>query len=104
MITGVKTGTPMIKRDQVLVVASVAGITTKQARAALDAVAGLVANGLVEDGHFSFSGLGTFAVHHRRPRRINNMRTGLMMDLPASAVVKFKPSAELRQRVKERHA
>jgi len=92
------------KRDQVDVVADVAGITSAQAHKAIDAVGALIIAGLVEDGRFAFHGLGTFFVQQRNPRRVMNPSTGVMMDLPASAVVKFKPSPELRKRVMERHA
>jgi DNA-binding protein HU-beta len=94
----------MTKRDQVDAVAQMAGITSKQARKALDTVAALIATGLLEEGRFAFNGLGTFAVQRRGPRTIRNPSTGMMMDLPASAVVSFKAAPELRDRIKERHA
>ena len=94
----------MTRRDQVDAVAHVAGITTKQAAAALDAVAGLVLVGLLEEERFSFVRLGVFTVRRRAPRRVRNPQTGVMMDLPSSAAVKFKPAPELRRRVEERHS
>ena len=94
----------MTKRDQIDVVAHAAGITTRQARAAIDAVGALITASLLEEERFSYSGLGTFMVIRRRPRRVSNPRTGVLMDLPAKTVVKFKPAPELRKRVEERHA
>jgi DNA-binding protein HU-beta len=97
MITG------MTKREQVQAVAALAKITNQDARRALDAVGALIATGLLEDGRFVFSGLGSFVVQQRRPRRVMNPSTGVMMDLPASAAVKFKPEPQVRLRIKERH-
>jgi DNA-binding protein HU-beta len=94
----------MTRRDQVDVVARIAGITTAQARLALDGVAGLVKVGLERDGKIALAGVGTFSVHQRRPRNIANPQTGALMELPASAVVKFKPVPNLRDSVKERHS
>jgi nucleoid DNA-binding protein len=98
MITG------MTKREQVDLVARAAHVTARQARDAFDASMAVIVAGLLEDERVAVSGLGVFSVQHRRPRRVNNPHTGVMMDLPASAVVRFKPAPELRRRVQERHA
>lgn len=89
----------MTRRDQIDAVAHVAGITTAQARRALDAVGGVIMAGLAEDERVALAGVGIFLVHHRRPRRVRNPSTGVMMDLPASTTVKFKPAPELRASV-----
>lgn len=64
----------------------------------------LVKLGLLEDERFSMTGVGTFTVSRRGPRRVTNPHTGVMMDLPAKAVVRFKPSPDLRASVEERHS
>jgi DNA-binding protein HU-beta len=87
------------KRDQVDAVAHAAGITPRQARDAIDALASVVGVALRNDERIKVDGLGTFVVQHRRPRRVRNPATGIMMDVPASAVVKFKPVLELRSSV-----
>lgn len=86
----------MTRRDQVDAVAHVAGITTEQARRALDAVGGVIQVGLQKDGRITLQGVGIFLVQQRRPRKIRSVKTGLIMDLPASTVIKFKPAPELR--------
>lgn len=91
----------MTKDEQVRIVAQYAGITSKQARDAIDAVVALVAAGLVADGRIVLHGLGSFDKHRRGPRRIRNPATGDMMDVPAKTVVKFKPSSYLRERVEK---
>jgi DNA-binding protein HU-beta len=93
------------KREQVTLVARSTGLTARHARDAIDAFAVVVATALVEDaGRITVDGLGTFLVQHRAPRRVMNPATGDMMELPATAVVKFKPVPQLRKRVEERHS
>ena len=93
-----------ITRDeQVRAVAAAAGITAQQARFALDAVAGVVTAGLEDHDHVTIQGLGRFVVQHRGPRRVRNPATGMIMDLPATVAVRFKPSAYLRERVERAH-
>jgi nucleoid DNA-binding protein len=92
----------MTKREQVDVVAQAAGISRKQALAALDAVSAVIKVGLLEDERVFITGLGRFEVARRAPRRVTNPHTGLIMDLPATAVPKFKPAPELRRSVEDK--
>jgi len=89
------------KSEQVRIICEQAGITAAQARLALDSVVGIVAAGLVRDERVVIHGLGTFDIRRRSPRRVINPATGVMMDLPAKRVVKFKPAGELARRVEE---
>jgi DNA-binding protein HU-beta len=91
----------MTRRQQIDAVAHAAGLTYEQARMATDAVASVIKVGLLEQGRVQLSGLGTFHVLHRRPRRAFNPSTGVHMDLPASASVTFRPTLELREQVKQ---
>src|SRR4051812_48623437 len=94
-------GMTITKDDQVHAVAQAAGISLKQARDAIDAVAAVLMAGLVGDGQITLHGLGRFTTQHRGPRRVRNPATGLMMDVPAKTVVKFKPADHLRERVEK---
>lgn len=89
----------MTRREQIDAVATVAGITAAEARKALDALPAIIKIGLLERERITLAGVGTFSMQHRRPRRVRNPATGVMMDLPASRVVKFKPTPELRATV-----
>lgn len=93
------TGMTITKSEQIDSIATAAGITAKQARLVLDAIPGVVVAGLLDDERISLDGLGTFEVVHRAPRRVRNPSTGEMMDLPAKAAVKFKPSRYVREKV-----
>lgn len=98
MITG------MTKDEQIKCVAQEAGITSEQARRAIDAMAAVVTVGLMNDDKIVWHGFGTFATHRRGPRHIHNPSTGIMMDIPAKFVIKFKPASHLLERVREAHA
>jgi integration host factor subunit beta len=44
---------------------------------------------------------GVFEVKLRKPRKARNPRTGEKVDVPAKAVVTFKPGKEMEERVRE---
>jgi DNA-binding protein HU-beta len=89
----------MTKAQQIDAVATTAGITAREARAAIDGVVAVVTAGLLADGKVTLHGLGAFETRRRAPRRVINPVTGQPMELPAKTVVKFKPSSYLRQRI-----
>lgn len=91
----------MTKDEQVRIVAEHAGITSRQARDAIDTIVALVVAGLVAEDRVVVHGLGSFDKRRRGPRRIHNPSTGEMMDVPAKTVVRFKPSSHLRERMEE---
>lgn len=45
----------------------------------------------------TLGGLGTFTVKERAASRTRNIGTGELNDMPAHKVLKFKPSAKMRQ-------
>lgn len=96
-------GKMITKDEQIRVVADAAGIRPQQARIAIETVVGLVLAGLVRDERFMLHGLGTFLVARRRARRVMNPATRVLMDLPPSTVVKFKPTLDLRKRVEDKY-
>jgi DNA-binding protein HU-beta len=89
-------GMPITKDEQVQAVAAATGLSNKQARYALDATVALVVAGLRADGKITLHGLGMFEKQRRSERRVRNPSTGVMMDVPAKTVIKFKPSSALR--------
>lgn len=87
-----------------MAVARATGLTPRKAADALDAVAAVIRIGLLDEKRVQFVGLGTFSVQPRRARWVRHPSTDEMMELPATVVVTFKPTPELRDQVKERHA
>ena len=69
-------------------VAEAAGITKKQAVAALDALAAMAYKGAKDK--FTVPGLGKLVLVNRAARKGRNPATGEIIDIPAKRVVKFR--------------
>lgn len=79
-------------------VAIEAGISKAQAKAAVDAA---MTTALVKGDKIALVGFGTLAVQEKAERKGVNPSTGAPITIPAKKVVKFKPSAELAEKVKQ---
>ncbi len=85
----------MNKADLIDAIASDAGITKAQAKAALDSFTDNVAKALAEGGKIQLIGFGTFSVTERAAREGRNPQTGATLKIAAKKVAKFKAGAEL---------
>jgi len=56
---------------------------------------------LKEEGHFSFSGFGSFKVKTKAPRTARNPRTGDPIEVGEKKSLAFKVSAQLKQKLNE---
>lgn len=81
-------------------VAIEAGISKAQAKAAVDAAVKVMSAALVKGDKVAIVGFGTLAVQSKAERKGVNPATGTPITIPAKKVVKFKPSAELADKVK----
>jgi nucleoid DNA-binding protein len=55
-----------------------------------------------EEAHrIELRNFGVFEVKLRKPRKARNPRTGARVDVPAKAVVTFKPGKEMEERVRQ---
>lgn len=62
----------------------------------------IVATLIQEKSHrIELRNFGVFEVKLRKPRKARNPRTGEKVDVPAKAVVTFKPGKEMEERVRE---
>jgi nucleoid DNA-binding protein len=62
----------------------------------------IVATLIEEQPHrIELRNFGVFEVKLRKPRKARNPRTGEKVDVPAKAVVTFKPGKEMEERVRE---
>jgi nucleoid DNA-binding protein len=62
----------------------------------------IVATLIEEKAHrIELRNFGVFEVKLRKPRKARNPRTGEKVDVPAKAVVTFKPGKEMEERVRE---
>jgi DNA-binding protein HU-beta len=95
-----KGGKDMTKAELVTAIAKGAGLTKKQADAALKAAVEAVSNALKKGERVAIPGLGIFTVRERAARKGRNPRTGAVINIPARKVVVFKPAKDLREGVK----
>ncbi|WPM31588.1 HU family DNA-binding protein [Hydrogenobacter sp. T-2] len=90
----------MTKAELVSAIAKGAGITKKQADAALKSAIQAVSEALKKGERVAVPGFGIFAVRTRAERKGRNPRTGAEIKIPARKVVAFRPAKELRESVK----
>jgi len=90
----------MLKKDLIDRVASDAGLTKKQAGAALDSVLESIAGALKKGDSVLLTGFGKFEVRTRAARTGINPKTLAKIQLPATKVPAFKPGKALKSAVK----
>ena len=91
----------MNKTELVAAVAAKAGISKKDADAAVAAVFASVTDALANGDKVQLIGFGTFEVRARNAKTARNPRTGETMTVPATKVPAFKAGAALKAAVKK---
>lgn len=89
----------MTKADFIASVAEKAGLSKKDAAAAIAAVTASIAEAVAEGEKVSLVGFGTFEVSERAERLGRNPRTNEQVTIPASKSVKFKAGKALKDAV-----
>ena len=89
----------MNKADLVAAMAEKAGVSKKDAEAALKAFTDVVAEELKKGEKIQLVGFGTFEVSERAARTGRNPQTGKEMTIPASKAPKFKAGKALKDSV-----
>lgn len=90
----------MNKAELVENMAERAGISKADAKRALDAFIDTTTEALKKDDRVALVGFGSFSVSERSARKGRNPQTGKEITIKAKKVVKFKPGAELSDKVK----
>lgn len=90
----------MNKTELVAAVAAKAGISKKDADAAVAAVFASVTDALAKGDKVQLIGFGTFEVRAREARQGRNPKTGEAMTIAASKVPAFKAGAALKAAIK----
>lgn len=90
----------MNKSDLVAFVADKAGITQKDANAALQAVIAGITKALKKGDKVQLTGFGTFEVRKRGARNGRNPQTGAVIKIPATKAPAFKAGKQLKEAVK----
>jgi DNA-binding protein HU-beta len=90
----------MSKSEFVEKVAQEAGLSKKDAAAAVEAVLGTIESTLKSGGEVTFTGFGKFHVASRGAREGRNPRTGESMQIAASKVPRFTAGSSLKKAIK----
>lgn len=92
----------MNKTELVAAVAEQAGLSKKDAEAAVKAFTDVVAEALKAGDKIQLVGFGTFEVSERAAREGRNPQSGETMVIPASKAPKFKAGKALKDLVNEK--
>ena len=92
----VRGGVQMNKAELVAAMAEQAGLSKKDAEAALKAFTDVVSDELKNGGKVQLVGFGTFEVSERAAREGRNPQTGKSMKIAASKAPKFKAGKALK--------
>ncbi|MCH5246055.1 MAG: HU family DNA-binding protein [Muribaculaceae bacterium] len=90
----------MNKTELINAIAEKSGLTKVDAKSALDATIGAIADALAANDKVALVGFGTFSVAEKSARTGINPRTKETIEIPARKSVKFKAGSELNERVK----
>ena len=86
----------MTKADLVAQIAARANMTKAAAERSLNAMLESVQEMLAEDGKLTLTGFGTFVAETRQERQGRNPRTGDVITIADSKVVRFRPGKMLK--------
>ncbi len=86
----------MNRKDLILRLIKDAGMTYTQATKALSSMIQAIEESLKRGERVTLSGLGSFEVKIRQPRKGRNPKTGEEVPIPERRRVKFNPSKKLR--------
>ena len=89
----------MNKAELVAAMAEQAGLSKKDAEAALKAFTDVVSDELKNGGKVQLVGFGTFEVSERAAREGRNPQSGEVMKIAASKAPKFKAMKSLKEKV-----
>lgn len=90
----------MNKTELIASVAEAAGISKKDAAAAVDATFASISKAMTEGDKVQLIGFGTFEVRERAAREAKNPRTGEKLQISACKVPAFKAGKALKDAVK----
>jgi DNA-binding protein HU-beta len=90
------------RKDLIGKMALDARLTRAQASLALKACLEGIRSGLIRGDRVTISGFGTFAVLHRKARRVRNPMSGKAIEIAAKRVPRFAAGNELKSALADR--
>ena len=91
----------MTKKEIVKKISEDIGLTQLKTKDIVQRTLDAIIQTLVTEERIELRNFGVFEVKLRKPRKARNPRTGEKVDVPAKAVVTFKPGKEMEERVRE---
>lgn len=89
----------MTKAELIAKVAQSAQMSKTEASQVLNSVLDAMQEALVEDGKVVLTGFGIFWTEKKEERQGHNPRTGEAITVPARTAIKFKPYAQLKEKI-----
>jgi len=80
------------------------GVTKKDIHTVINTTLEGIKHGLIHEGRVTLSGLGTFILSRREPRKARNPKTGEKIFVNEKVVPKFVASGQLKEAVAEKHS
>jgi len=90
----------MNKNELINDVARKTGLSRRESEVGVQTMLDLIAKSLVKGDKVTLTGFGTFDVGKRRERAGVNPRSGKPIKIPATKMPRFKPSKNLRVKIK----
>ena len=90
----------MTKAELIKKIAEDAGLTQKQAAAALDAATAAITSAVAANDKVSITGFGTFECRERAARTGHNPQTGAAIEIAASKAPAFKAGKAFKDAIK----
>jgi len=87
----------MNKKELIENIAGAADISKAAAEKALNSTLAAITETLKDGDKVTLVGFGTFSVSRRKARKGRNPQTGIVIDIPAKNVVKYKAGARLSE-------
>ena len=77
------------------------GLSRKESADLVDSLFQSITDGILKTGYVKISSFGAFFVRQRKPRIGRNPKTGEITPIPARRVLLFRPSRQLKDRIKK---
>ncbi|MEI8143395.1 MAG: HU family DNA-binding protein [Candidatus Berkelbacteria bacterium] len=90
----------MNKNELINEIARKTGLSRRESEVGVQTMLDLIAKELVKGGKVTLTGFGTFDVGKRKARAGVNPRTAKPIKIPASKMPRFKPSKNIRTKIK----
>ena len=86
----------LVKADLINLLMDRQQITRLQAVDRVDGFFSIVKSALTDEGRIEVRGFGVFEVRQRKPKRVTDIQSKQILEIPSRKVIKFKPGKDLK--------